>query len=176
MLEKTFACLAAAILLTGCQQETPPVERPANTSVEAANDLLDGKHATFGQSVGPEAVLRSFMVAMIEQDREQLAATALPNDDLELLLSNEPLPPGAAEQFAAIKFRRLKVGEEFTFPAGNTITLDETQINDESVLLTSKDAPLPFKLVKVEGQWKVDADMIIATRKVAEELRKQQGN
>lgn len=53
------------------------------------------------------------------------------------------------------------------------IAVDETMVNDNRKLLTMPGNPLPFPIVKVEDNWRVDAGSLIAARKAVAELREK---
>jgi hypothetical protein len=125
----------------------------------------------------PEGVLIEFLNAMGEGDRAGIERTAAPNRELWRLWQSQPLTP---VQKALIKaaivpssFRRLKVGDVVRLGNGKKLVLDANRVNDHTVMITSKDMPLPFILVKGDAGWKVDASPIIAGRQAAEAVRER---
>jgi hypothetical protein len=125
----------------------------------------------------PEGVLHEFLIAMGEGDRAGIERTAMPNPELWRVWQSQPLTPvQKAMMKAAIvpsSFRRLKVGDVVRVGNGKKLVLDANRVNDHTVMITSKDMPLPFILVKGDAGWKVDASPMIAGRKAAEAARER---
>jgi hypothetical protein len=125
----------------------------------------------------PEAVLNEFLNAMGEGDRAGIERTAVPNPELWRVWQSQPLTPvQKALMKAAIvpsSFRRLKVGDVVRTGRGQKFVVDANRVNDHTVMITSKDMPLPFILVKGDSGWRVDASPIIAGRKAAEAVRER---
>jgi hypothetical protein len=126
----------------------------------------------------PEQALRTFLIAMLDQDAETLRAVTLPTDDFDVLLAG-PRPP--AEQLEQIKaqmkaqpIKTLKAGETFTLPGNRKATIKPEEVTPDRAVLLPEQAPLPTRLRKVDGRWKVDAAPMIAGRKAAEAARKKQ--
>jgi hypothetical protein len=125
----------------------------------------------------PEAVLIEFLNAMGEGNRAGIERTAVPHPELWRLWQSPPLTPvQKAMMKAAIvpsAFRRLKVGEVVQLGNGKELKIDANRINDHTLMIASKDMPLPFILVKGDAGWKVDASPMIAGRKAAEAVRER---
>jgi hypothetical protein len=150
----------------------------AQNAATAAQASPPSKGAREQPAAGtPEAVLIEFLNAMGEGDRAGIERTAVPNRELWRLWQGPPLTPvQKAMMKAAIvpsSFRRLKVGEAVRVGNGKKLVLDATRVNDHTIMITSKDMPLPFILVKGDASWKVDASPIIAGRQAAEATRER---
>jgi hypothetical protein len=119
----------------------------------------------------PEGVLKEFLTAMVENDAAGVRRTALPDRELSVLWHSEPLTAAqkaiAKAELNPSNFRRLKVGDQVTIPDGRKLVLDENSINDRQQEITMPNAPVPFLLVKVKDEWKVDASPLIAARNAA---------
>lgn len=124
------------------------------------------------------AVLREFLVAVMLGDRETGRKFVLPNPANPILWQGEHAPPEAAaktrEYVTAIPLRRVKVGDRVILPDSNELTVDDSQVNADRVLIMTEDSPIPFILVRSGGTWKVDASPVIAGRQAAEAARKGQ--
>lgn len=127
----------------------------------------------------PEAALRSFMLAMVTHDEPALKALTLPvpDSDLAWLLKGEAVPAGELEQarafFSTMKIQSLKPGDRVDLPGGRTITVRPTEVTDTRAVLMTEGAPLPTRVQKFQGRWRVDARPIIAGRKAADAARKK---
>jgi len=145
------------------EQTTQSTTKPAATGAAATET--------------PEQVLSAFLTAMLERDDAGIRRTALPDRELSILLNSQPL---TATQKAIAKaalnpasFRRLKVGDRITLHGGKTILLDKSRINERRQEITLRGAPLPFILVNVNGEWKVDASALVAARNAAAATRER---
>ncbi len=124
----------------------------------------------------PEQALRTFLLATAAQDEAALGAVALPAEGLDKLLEGTPLAPAlfaaARRYFATLPIKVLKAGDEFTLPATKKKQdVPPDEVAEDRAVLLPKDAPLPTRLRKVEGRWKVDAQPLIEARKAAESPR-----
>jgi hypothetical protein len=119
----------------------------------------------------PEETLKDFLTAMIENDQAGIQRTALPNPELSLLWHSDKLTPAqkaiARAEINPSSFRRLKVGDRVKLPGGQKIVFDKNWINDRRQAISVSDGPLPFILVKVKDEWRVDATPLIAGRLAA---------
>jgi hypothetical protein len=119
----------------------------------------------------PEDVLSAFLTAMMDDDQEGIRRTALPNPELSVLWHGEPLTAAqkvvAKAAFKPSYFRRLKVGDPMRIPGGRKIVLDKRWINERRLAITMPDGRLPFFLVKIKDEWRVDASPVIAGRLAA---------
>ncbi|HEV8000710.1 MAG TPA: hypothetical protein VGP63_12575 [Planctomycetaceae bacterium] len=119
----------------------------------------------------PEEALKDFLAAMIENDQAGIQRTALPNPELSLLWHSDKLTPAqkaiARAEINPSSFRRLKVGDRVKLPGGQKIVFDKNWINDRRQAISVSDGPLPFILVKVKDEWRVDATPLIAGRLAA---------
>ena len=126
----------------------------------------------------PEEALRSFIIAMFIQDEAALRAVTLPTDPAEFkwLVGGQPIPPDQLEEIKAqmkrVPIRVLKPGETVTLPRNRKVTIRPEDIGVDRTMLLPEGAPLPTRLRKVEGRWRVDPTPIIAARKAADAIRK----
>lgn len=153
------------IAMLGCSNSVPSTP---NTTAEPETNESETT------SSSPEATLRTFLVAMSTGDAETLKAICVPNDDLELLTMGGKPPADQMDQmlqyFDSLAIQKLTVGESFALPDGSTIVTDTTMVNDNLVLVTFPDNPIPFPLRRMDGSWKVDAGSLIAGRRSVMQL------
>jgi hypothetical protein len=125
----------------------------------------------------PEDALRTFMLALISQDEPAVRAVTVPNPDLAWLMKGEPAPPEVIKdvmaQLAKQPIKRLKEGENVPLPKGKQYVVAASDVGDNKAILLPQGAPLPTRLHKVKGHWKVVADPFIAGRKAADAERKK---
>jgi hypothetical protein len=125
----------------------------------------------------PEDALRTFTLAVMAQDAATLRTIALPNAELDWLLRGQPAPAEAINdakmQFARLPIRRLKPGEKVVLPRGREYVVSAAEVGDDRALLLPQGSPIPTRIRKVEGHWKVSADPFIAARKAADAARKK---
>jgi hypothetical protein len=118
----------------------------------------------------PEAALRSFLRAMRDRDEATLRSLTLPghDGDLEWLMREEV--PSAKKgrtkrtSFAETEIRRLQPGDRI----GRSKPVRYYEVNEDHAVLLPEAIPIPTRLQRVEGHWKVDARRLIAERKAAE--------
>jgi hypothetical protein len=91
------------------------------------------------------------------------------------LLGGEQPPQRLLKQikqaFEIMPIKRLKIGDKVDLPGGRTMTVDESRVNENRLLLQMERDPLPWTLVKRKGAWKVDPSPVIAARKAAAAFR-----
>ncbi|WP_435021929.1 hypothetical protein TA3x_002636 [Tundrisphaera sp. TA3] len=129
----------------------------------------------------PEATLRAFMDAMIARDEPRLRDLALPDDDLHYLLKTATKPnllqvTVARRKIAQVPIRALTAGEivEIPTPGGKKLlVVGPDEVSDTAAFLLMEGNPVPTRIRKVDGRWKVDARPMIAGRKAAEAARKR---
>ena len=143
---------------------------PAQSATKAPGDHKAGPRT-------PEETIKAFVTAMFDEDQDGIRRTALPNPDLALLWQGDKLT--AVQRAMAIaelkswRFRRLKVGDEVQLPGGKKFVIDENRVDERHLMISVTDSPLPFLLVKVGQEWKVDASPVIASRKAAAAVRRR---
>ena len=125
----------------------------------------------------PEEALRNFQLALITKDEATLRAVTLAADDFDWLLKGESIP---ANQSALMKarlerqlIRALKPGDEFNIPGVGKKNVQPEEVSEERAVLLPAGAPLPFRLKRVDGRWRVDVRPVIAGRKAADAARKK---
>jgi hypothetical protein len=125
----------------------------------------------------PEDALRTFMLAVLAQDRAAVQAVTLPNPDRDWLLKGQPVPPEAIKdataQFARLPIKRLRAGEKVALPKGRQYVVAVNEVAEDRVVLLPQGAPVPTRLWKVESHWKVAADPFIAAGKAADAAMKK---
>jgi len=162
-------CLAGSPQAQPGGTAKPPSPPRAAASKTGAN--VDVADAT------PEDALKTFMLALMSHDETALRAVTLPGPDFEWLLTGQPAPPevikDAQKQFAKMQFKRLKQGEKISLPKGKEYVVKATEVGDDRVVLLPEGSPVPSRLHKVTGHWKVAADPFIAARKAVDAARKK---
>jgi hypothetical protein len=125
----------------------------------------------------PEDALRTFTVAVLAHDEATLKEITLPVEGFEWLLAGQAAPAGALaglkEQLAKQPIRRLKAGERFSLPRGKSGVVGADEVGADRAVLLPEGAPLPSRLQKVKGHWKVDARPVIAGRQAADAARRK---
>jgi hypothetical protein len=128
----------------------------------------------------PEEALRTFMVAAVAQDEAALRAITLPDRELVWLLRGQPAPAEAVERIRTLtmemKIERLKPGDQIKLPQGRVAVVAPEEVTEDRAVLLPEGAPIPVRVQRIEGHWKVDARPAIAARKAAAAARqKSQG-
>ncbi|MFO0891448.1 MAG: hypothetical protein U0790_20180 [Isosphaeraceae bacterium] len=125
----------------------------------------------------PEEALRTFMLAMMTHDEASLREVTLPAEGFEWLLAGQAAPAeavaGMKAQLAKQPVRRLKPGDRFSLPRGRSAVVGKDEVGPDRAVLIPEGAPLPTRLEKVQGRWKVDARPFIAGRKAADAARRK---
>ena len=127
----------------------------------------------------PEDALRNFIIAMFIQDVAALRAITLPTDPAEFkwLVGGQPIPPDQLEEIKAqmkrVPIRVLKPGETVTLSRDRKVTVRPEEVGADRAILLPEGAPMPTRLRKIEGRWRVDPTPIIAARKAADAARKK---
>lgn len=133
------------------------------------------------QEKTPEQVVRAFFIALINNDATALRSHIMPvsQADLALLTSGKRLSADDRKQFAAhfatVSITRVKPGSEYYPPDGTARTIPKDLPGVERVYLLPEDAPIPIRLVKVDGKWLVDTKPMLAGRKAAVAARDASG-
>jgi hypothetical protein len=117
----------------------------------------------------PEEALKAFLVALAAHDERALREIALPHPRLESLLQG---PSATTDQLAVLKarldrmsIRRLKAGDPVKMPNGEARVIQPEDVRAGRVVLWADGEPLPTRLEKVRGSWKVFAGTFIGARK-----------
>ena len=163
-------------ILVGCNDNATRNDQPFQ-STEQTTETSEPKDAFEEGPASPEQALRSFLIAMATSDREALANTSLPHEELDLLLQGETLTEEQIKSmrthFAQTPIESLTVGDTFMLPGNRPITMDETFVNATRKQLVLADMPTPFTVVLTDDQWRVDPGGLIAARKAAQRAREQ---
>jgi hypothetical protein len=159
----------------GIAQQAKPGSGADEARSTKANSATKAK-ITVADST-PEDALRTFMLALISQDEPAVRAVSVPSPDLAWLIKGDPAPPEVIKdvmaQLAKQPIKRLKEGENVPLPRGKQYVVAATDVGDDKAILLPQGAPLPTRLHKVKGHWKVVADPFIAGRKAADAARKK---
>jgi hypothetical protein len=172
--------VASGFLLSAACQATEPQTKPgsppaaqprsgaATSSAPAKIKLADST---------PEDALRTFMLAILAQDEAAVRAVTLPNPDFDWLLKSQPAPPqvikDATAQFGRLPMKRLQRGEKVALPQGKQYVVTTSEVGEDRAVLLPQGAPVPTRLQRVAGHWKVAADPFIAARKAADAAKKK---
>jgi hypothetical protein len=160
------ALKAAAVATNASPKPATPAPARAGAAAAPADDT-------------PEAALRSFMTAMVDRNQRALRTLVLSvtDSELEWLLKGEALPAGQAEKMRAalaeMKIKALKPGDRVDQRSGKPIVVARHEVGPDRAVLLPEGAPVPTRLQKVKGRWKVDARPMIAARKAAAEAARQ---
>ncbi len=114
---------------------------------------------------------------MATRDENVLREVTLETEDFEWLLKGEAVPAERIDEFTTfmeeLEIRTLEGGEEIELPGNRKAIVRPEEVAEDRALLLPKGAPLPTRLRKVEGQWKVDATLVVKGRKAAEAAREK---
>ena len=117
------------------------------------------------------------MLAVLAQDGAALRAVTLPSPDLGLLLNGQGAPAdvikAATEQFARLPMKRLKPGESIALTRNKPYIVSASEVGEDRAIVLPQGSPVPTRLQRVKGHWKVAADPFIAARKAADLARKK---
>ncbi|MBI1321969.1 hypothetical protein GC170_02110 [bacterium] len=148
--------------------------------ISAGQDVTTAKtggQATKSAESGPEEALRGFLLAIGTQDEAKLRSLSLPHDDFEWLLKGQAVPADIRKNFEEFidqsPIRTLKAGEVLELSGGRELKVDPGDVSGDRTMLMFGRDPLPHKLRKVDGQWKVDPSSIVSARKAADAARKK---
>ena len=163
------------VLSTALQDPQPKPQAPADR--EAKKEKSSGKAKADVAAATPEQALRSFFIAVATKDEATLRAVTLPTEELELLLNGQALPTEQVEEFKAMMARQpiraMAPGDEMILPGKRKMTVQPDEVTAERVVLLPEGSPVPSRVRKVEGRWRVDATPLIAARKAADAARKK---
>jgi hypothetical protein len=169
----TASFVSMAGLCAG-QQAKPQASAEKSPSDKAASPIKVTIKIT---DANPEDALRTFMVALLAQDEPVLHAVTVPNPDLGWLLKGTALPAPVLKdltaKFAKQPIKRLKAGETIALARGKQYTVAASDVGDDKAILLPQGSPVPTRMQKVKGHWKVVADPFIAASKAANVARKK---
>lgn len=147
---------------------------PAGQQVQKDNT---GAQASKTADSGPEDALRGFLLAIGIRDEAKLRSLSLPHDDFEWLLKGQAVPADIRKDFEEFvnqsPIRTLKAGEVLELPGGSELKIEPGDVSGDRTMLMFGRDPLPHKLRKVDGQWKVDPTAIVSARKAADAARRK---
>lgn len=109
-------------------------------------------------AVTPEDAYRSFMVAILTGEESAIRPLILDHEDAGMLWNGD-YPPQVAAALSK-QYQEMEISRVATADA-------------ERIVLKSSAAPMPITVVRVNDEWKVDADPIIEFRKAAEKLKQK---
>ncbi len=127
----------------------------------------------------PEEALRTFMVAAVAHDEATLREVTLEDPELVWLLRGQPAPAAAVERMrglaADMRIKRLKPGDQFKMPQGRVAVIGPDEVTEDRAVVVPEGAPVPVRLERINGHWKVDASPAIAARKAAAAAQQRGG-
>ncbi|HEY5313888.1 MAG TPA: hypothetical protein VIK18_15270 [Pirellulales bacterium] len=160
--------------------------------IVVALGLFDGRHSPAAEDaaaepsqaseakpdeLSPEDVARRFFAALLTRDEATIKQYTIPSPGSDILWRGPPpsdqTRAAVKERMAALKFRRLKVGDKVTGPGGKEYTVHPVQVNEGRMLLLPEGFTLPFTLVHSDLGWRVKVDGLIAARQAAEKEEKK---
>jgi hypothetical protein len=122
-----------------------------------------------------DQAMRTYLTALVEADEPTIRAVTLKADGLEWLWKGSPPPADQAKALrkdvAEMKIRVLKPGETFAMPGNRVVTIKPEEATGDRAMLVPGGAPVPTRLRKIDGHWKVDPAPAIASRKAADAVR-----
>ena len=182
-IQATLASVIILLNLSGASaigQSGNPQTTPAAAELAAQTPASESDSNRTESDVGkqtPALALKGFMVAMVSGDIQKLKKLSHPNDGVEILIPDQKPPETAMNQimasFQALPVTRLKVGDTFKLPSGETVTFDESKINENRAILTFPNNPFPIPATRIKNAWKINPKSIIAVRKASMKLMKQ---
>ena len=150
---------------------------PTQTRSDPPKGKLDGRGKADVAAATPEQALRTFFIALLDQDEATLHAVTVPTDDFAWLLRGQPVPAAHVKalraQMASQPIRALKPGDKITLPGNRKGTVPPEDVTTDRAVLLPKWSPVPTRVWRINGRWRVDANWIIAGRKAAESARKE---
>jgi hypothetical protein len=113
-----------------------------------------------------------FLLGLLDQDEERIRSVILPHRDAWVLLVGQKTSPAVLAQAKAdpnfIVCRVVEEGETLTLPGNRTSVVTKHEANENKQIveywMDGKKTPLPLRVSRVDGHWKVDAGGIIAAR------------
>lgn len=149
---------------TSSTSESPSSATPAVTKIE---ELAVSSNSSEAQT--PATVLRAFLIALAAGDSAKGNGLIVANPDAEILWQGKagPLDVFAVSLSLEAGLQSLKIGDRVELPGGKSVVIDESHVNDNRAEFTMPGNPVPFVVVKSDGQWRVDASTVIAARKAA---------
>jgi hypothetical protein len=164
--------LLAQALVSGAPQQTDAPRAARGRTPQAR-----AKAATRVDDRTPEGAWRSFVIAMLSRDEATLKTLALPAEGLEWLLKGEAPPQDALaqikDQIGKQRIGRLKPGDRFTLPGGRIVVVAPEEVGPDRAVLVPEGDPIPTRVQRVAGHWKVDARPLIVARRMADAARKK---
>ena len=115
------------------------------------------RHSAQGNaSATPEDVYRSFMIANLSGDEATIRPLVLEHEGAAVLWQGA-YPAEVASELSD-HYRRMDISR---------VEAEDPDAIDR-VVLHSSAVPMPLEVVRVDGQWKIDAEPIIRFRKAAQ--------
>jgi hypothetical protein len=169
-MRKTIIGFGAMLLFLGCSSQ----EAQRSKGPEPKSKAAPQAKATVApqDQADAEPVARRFLMAMFENDAEEVKRLSLPHPDQAVLWQGAPLKPAERDllrkQVEGMTAREANAGEVLRLPDGRVQTAASPLTGPDRTVLVLEDgrSSLVFLLVQAEGQWRVDAGSFIAARKV----------
>jgi hypothetical protein len=127
----------------------------------------------------PEDAVRALLLGVVRNDQQAIDACIVPDKESAVLAQGIRLDAAKVAQLEELVKQRAmhcaKVGETFVPPRGGpTITFTDEQVSADRQQVIVAGYPAPFTVIKMEGQWKVDAGGMIAARKAVAKAKADQ--
>ncbi len=173
--------------ISACSKEaaTTPATSPATTSATAATDKVSTASVEVPSSLAatmasasldtPESAVYEVLAAIFAKDQNRINRATVEAPDRDILAQGQDMSAIAIAlamaRIRAVPFVHLKVGDVITLPGNKMLEITADRVNENQQYLTNADTPVPFIVIKVGDQWKVDAGPLIAARKAAAAAR-----
>ncbi len=122
---------------------------------------------------------QKFFKSILQNDKEGVLSTILPAEGAEILWQGQAPPKEMLKQIEKavqnLSIIEINEGETVELPNGKSFVITKEMINTRFIWVTmgGKRMPTPFLILKVKGNWKIDAKPLIAGRKAAKKIREQ---
>jgi hypothetical protein len=152
--------------------------------------LLGTSAAAYGQAASkaqlpgfpntPEGSVQAFTFAIATGNEAALRAVTLPlsAEDFAWLMKGQHVPTDKVEEFRKFVEEGMKVrigrpGEKFPLPGGRVVEIKPEDFAADRSVVVQEGAPLPNRVRKLEGRWRIDAGPVVAGRKAADAARRR---
>ncbi|MCE9547604.1 MAG: hypothetical protein K8T25_19215 [Planctomycetia bacterium] len=148
----------------------PPATAPPAVAPAAAAPAAAPAAGAAERSI--DDVMQAFFIALLSNDEAGVKAEIMPHAKAEILWKGMPVPKQLLEQmkkqFKGLTCREVKLGDTIRLPGGNEVKANDSMINADSKLVypsvAGEEMPIPLRMQKSEGKWKVDATPLIEAR------------
>lgn len=121
---------------------------------------------------------QKFMKSMFANDKEGVLSVILPVSGAKILWQGESLPEGVLKVIKIalqnLSITEVKEGETVELPNGKSFEVKKGMVEDNKKLIWitmgGEKMPTPVWIIKIKGDWKVDASPFIAGRMAAKKV------